>query len=168
MPKKYQKKNTALHTIKNKEFHPDNTSAVFYIPTTKKDITKSTSRDLKFQGSGYIKGIVKSIYYSKKRNSWIYYIKGTDLSNGKLNSAKVYGIKKLAHINDFVYAIIKNGYIKSIYIYKSSKSYILKKKKKIIKKRKQKKITPKIHRQSPKKRQRKQVISAPVSETITF
>jgi len=168
LPKKYQNRTRDKSSLQNNQNYTYTEQTAFYAPKIKKNILLPTNKNLQFYGSGYIKGILKSIYYDKNKHKWIYYIKGTDLSNGKLNSAKVYAIKKSGHINDFVYAIIKDGYIKSIYIYKSSKNYTLKKKRKIIRKNKKKKIIHKIYKKSPKTMHRKQIISAPKVQTVTF
>lgn len=130
--------------------------------------TAKTANEINYSGSGYIKGIIEKVYYSKKKNSWIYFIKGLDFTNYKLRYAKVYAIKKLAKVNDFVYAVIKDGNIASLYVYKSAKSYRVKKKRQIVKKSKQKKQIVKKVRKTPKIRKREQILSAPEVEEVTF
>ncbi len=127
-----------------------------------------TANELKYSGSGYIKGIVEKVYYSKSKKSWIYHIKGLDLTNNKLKYAKVYAVKKYAKVNDFIYAVIKDGNIASLYIYKSIKNYIIKKKRKIVKKSKQKRKIVKKAIKHPKIRKREQILSAPKVEEVTF
>ncbi len=125
---------------------------------------------LKFKGNGFIKGIIKYVYYSNRKKSWIYDILGTDLSNHKLKTALVYGEKDYARKGELVYAVIKDGKITSIFILNSTKNY------KIIK-NKNNKISKKFKyshkhiiklKKKPYSRARKEVISVPTEENITF
>ncbi len=161
LPKNYQKNHKNINSVQRKE-KISNTG--FY--TT----TKSLPKILKFSGSGYIKGIINNFYYSKQKNSWIYYIKGTDFSNSKLKSAIVYGKKYALKNGELIYAVINNGKIASLYILKTSNTYKFKKNKKSIIRKKIKftEKKSKQHRQSTITRQRKQIINAPAEEKITF
>ena len=147
-------------TLRAKQKNTNNNPPVSY--------AAKTVNEINYSGSGYIKGIIEKVYYSKKKNSWVYYIKGLDFTNHKLRYAKVYGVKKLAKVNDFVYAVIQDGNITSLYIYKSAKNYLIKKKRKIIKKSKQKRQIVKKVRKSPKTRKREQILSTPEVEEVTF
>lgn len=171
LPKGYDTHSTPSKT--NLSQHHSSTG--FYRPINYKNSidtqhkkTVHTTYRLNFSGNGYIKGIVEKVYFSKDKHNWIYYIKGLDFTNGKLNYAKVYARKKLAKLQDHIYAVIQNGTITSFYIYKSSKSYITKKKSKILKKSKQKKKIYKKVKKTSKTRQRKQLISVPQTEEVTF
>lgn len=174
LPKNYQAK-TATYTSKNSS--PDISDTGFYPSTNisqnkklynKKMESKKENGIVDFKGSGYIKGIVEKVYYSKKREGWVYHIKGIDLTHGKLRYAYVLSNKKLANPRDSVYAIISDGTINSIYIYKKSQIYSFHKKRKFLKKVKKIKRKMAIHRKSPKKRHRVQAISAPKEEVLTF
>ena len=172
MPKSYQK----IHQ-QNKTYSQSTPNTTgFYKPSTfiaKQNSITSTEKEnsnnsLNFFGNGYIKGVVQKVYYSKTKHNWIYYIKGIDFTHNKLRYAKVYSSKKVAHLNDLVYAVIKEGFIASLYIYKTSKSYKVNKKIKFTNKSKQKRKILKKVKQSPKTWGRKQVISAPKVEKVTF
>ncbi len=172
MPKNYQTK-TAKHTPKSNSSNVSDTgfhSATHLSEDKQLYQTNSKSKNgiVKFRGSGYIKGVVEKVYYSKQKKEWIYNIKGTDLTHGKLRYAYALSIKKLANPKDKVYAIISNGIIKSIYIYKKSQIYSFHKKRKLMKKINKAKRKPKLHRKSPKKRHRIQAITAPKEEVLTF
>ena len=138
------------------------------INTTSSNLATKTPKEVVFSGSGYIKGIVEKVYFSKIKNSWIYHIRGVDTSHNKLSYAKVYASKKLAKTNDFIYAVIQNSNIISLYIFNSSKNYTFKKKRKIIKNSKQKRKVVKKIEKTPKIRKREQVINAPEVEEVTF
>ncbi len=170
MPKFYHKinnndKDTSPHhrILKGTGFYK---SYNFGINHTKSNsnIKKSSSRNLNFFGSGYIKGIVQKVYYLKNKHKWVYYIKGTNFANNKLKYAKVYSSKQIAHLNDFVYAVINDGFITSLYIYNISKSYKIEKKRKFVNKSKLKRKV----KNTPKTRRREQIINAPLVEKIIF
>ena len=175
LPKPYYKQNNSLQTKPKNRL----SSTGFYKPTILQTKQKNTNKtlvapvaktvhEINYSGSGYIKGIIEKAYFSTNKKSWIYYIKGLDFTNHKLKYAKVYATKKLAEVNDFVYAIIQDGAITSLYIYKSAKSYRIKKKRKIVKKSKQKRKIVKKVRKTPKTRKREQILSAPEVEEVTF
>ena len=174
MPKSYQEIHKKNKNISQYRSTSNNTG--FYKPSvlgksqnkTISKTNKDSSNSLNFSGNGYIKGIIQKVYYSKARHKWIYHIQGIDFTNNKLKYAKVYSFKKLAHFNDLVYAVINKGFIASLYIYKTSKSYKINKKRKIINKSKQKKKILKKVKQTPKTRERKQIISAPQVEKVIF
>ena len=172
MPKCYQISHKENKTYN--QMHQNSTG--FYTPSvliTNKNkatatIKSSSNNSLNLSGSGYIKGIIQKIQYSKADQSWIYYIKGIDFANNKLKYAKVYSSKRVAHLHDLIYAVINNGFITSLYIYKTTKSYKVNKKRKIVNKSKQ--IRKKVNKakKNPKTRGRKQVISAPQVEKVIF
>ena len=165
LPKNYQAK-TATYTSKNSS--PDISDTGFYPATNIPHKKKKENGIVSFRGSGYIKGVVEKVYYSKKREGWVYHIKGVDLTHKKLRYAYVLSNKKVANLKDKVYAIISDGVIKSIYIYKRSQIYSFHKKRKFIRKVKKIKRKMTIHRKNPKKRHRVQAISAPKEEVLTF
>ena len=168
MPQNYQNHTDQYtQTTKNQKI-----SKTGFKSTTFTANDNTQNRSVNLSGNGYIKGIIKDIRYSSMQKTWIYVIKATDLSNNKLKKAVVYGKKGLGHIGDLVYAIINNGTITSLYIYKSAQNYKLKKRKKIkIKKKKKikqkRKILPKKSK-TPKIKRREQIISAPTPEKIVF
>ena len=64
--------------------------------------------------SGFIKGHITSLKHNK--GIWIYKIKSIDVSNKKLPMVKFSDTKKLAKKGDLVYAIIKNGKLKELFL----------------------------------------------------
>lgn len=164
LPKIYQSHTKTV--IKKKQ----KISKTGFVYNTKTLQANQNDKILKFKGNGFIKGIVKYIYYSNRKKSWVYDILGTDLSNHKLKSALVYGKKDDARKGELVYAVIKGGKIISIFILNSIRNYK-------IRKNKNNKISKKFkyshkHIAKPKKkpysRARKEVIGIPTEENITF
>ncbi len=109
--------------------------------------------------TGSIKGNVTELVFSE--GLWHYEIKSRDTSNQKLSMAKFTHTKKVAKQGDFVYAIIKNGRLKEIYLIKKA-NYRAKPVKKTHKKIKQHK--PKAHKRTKKQ----QVLDVPTVESISL
>ena len=107
--------------------------------------------------SGSIKGHVTELTFSE--GFWNYEIKSKDTSNQKLSVAKFIHLKKVAKKGDFVYAIIKNGKLKEIYLIKKA-NYKSKTIKKTYKKKRQYK--PKTFKRTKKH----QSIGVPTVESI--
>lgn len=109
--------------------------------------------------SGTIKGNITKLKYTKK--AWHYRVESTDTSNNKLSLADFSHTKKVASDGDLVYAIIKDGKLKEIFLIKKA-NY---KKKKI----KQKHTKPKKSEVKTYKRTKKrQVLGVPSSEKISL
>ncbi len=159
LPKHYQEKNISPSQKQQINYYQANNT---FHNSSK---TKKVKNIIDLKGDGYIKGIVKTIHYDRVKKRWIYTIQGTDTTNGKLSFAKAYSLKQSAKENDLVYAIIKHGYITSIYIYQTSKSYTLTKKRKLANKQKR---TKKYTIKTPKTKHRKQLLPPPKTQTIIF
>jgi hypothetical protein len=108
--------------------------------------------------SGYIKGIVKNVFYDISRKVWIYEVLGSDISNAKLPYAKFVYEKKVFDKNDFIYARISDSTLKEYFFTKKSrlKSHTVASPQSSSLKRK------------PNKHKRKVKIGVPTSEDISF
>lgn len=111
--------------------------------------------------SGYIKGVIKTLYLKDDGVSWYYEIVGKDKKNGKLSKANFTHNKKEFEEDSFVYAQIKNG--KLVEIYKIDGGKFLKPKKEIYKQTSKDKNSP-----LGRRTKNRQKIMLPKSESIAL
>ncbi len=106
--------------------------------------------------NGSIKGNVTELNHTQ--GLWNYEVKSNDTRNQKLSYANFTHTKKVAKKGDFVYAIIKNGKLKEIYLIKKANYQ-----RKVNKKNKKR---PKI--KVYKRAEKHQVLSIPTVESISL
>ena len=109
--------------------------------------------------NGTIKGNITNLVY--RGGIWHYTVKGIDTSNNKLAYAEFKSRQKYANQRDLVYAIIKDGIVKEMFLVKKA-NY----KKKIVKKNSLKKEVKK--RELHKRTKKRQVLQVPTSERINL
>jgi len=110
--------------------------------------------------SGSIKGNITELSFSNE--IWSYVVKGSDTTNQKLSIAKFFHNERLAKKGDFIYAIIKNGKLKELFLLKKAN---FKKSKKI---KKNQKKSKKIKKRTYKKSKKHQIIGVPTEESISL
>jgi len=114
---------------------------------------------VKKAANGTIKGTITNLVY--RGGIWHYTVKGADTSNHKLAYAEFKSRQKYANKRDLIYAIIKDGIAKEMFLVKKA-NY----KKKIVKKNSLKK---EVKQTVPHKRTKKrQVLQVPTSERINL
>jgi len=106
-----------------------------------------------------INGIVKGnvVVHTYDKDLWNYEVEGKDTNNQKLSYAKFTHTKSVAKKGDYVYAVIKNGKLKELFLIERA-NY-------------KQKHTKKIKRDKTKtykRTKRRQVLSVPTTQSITL
>ena len=124
--------------------------------TAKKTVKEKNYSD------GIVKGHIAELVY--KKGLWSYVVHSTDTANKKLSIAKFTDRKKVAKKGDLVYAIIKNGKLKELFLLEKGNYKHKKTAKRIKKVKKTKKVKKKMYKQTRKHH----LIGVPTTESISL
>jgi len=114
--------------------------------------------------TGSIKGIIEKLSFDKTKHSWLYEVKGTDMSHKKLSYARFYHHKKLANKGDLVYIILNNSNLQNLFFIRKSNKI----KKLPISNKKIKKIHYKKPTQKQNKHRKTSSFGLPIVEHVDF
>jgi hypothetical protein len=149
-----------IHVNKNfqaqpKQQYASKTQTFVY---TKQSKTKAILKTSFYTGS--IKGVIQKLSFDKFKKSWLYEVRGIDISNDKLPYAKFYHHKKLANEGDLVYIILNNSQLQNL--------FFIKKANRIKKVKLAKHIRVKKFNHKEEKRRKKPKIALPTVEHVSF